>query len=217
MKTIILVRHGESLWNLSRNYTGWADIGLTQLGINQAKHAGIILAENNIKPEIIYTSNLVRCIYSSKLIKENLINLPPILNTWRLNEKHYGMLTGYVKDKKMYPNEDYFTVPPIVSKYPMIDNVMSSHSYRECSYFPYYGESFYMTKLRVMPVINEIKDSKNNCIMICSHKNTIRVIMQMLERMENKKILEIKVPNSEVLIYNMDDDLKKIFSKKIIK
>ena len=216
MKTIILVRHGESLWNLSKNYTGWADIGLTQLGLAQAKHAGTLIKENRFNPEVIYTSDLVRCVYSSQLIKENINKDIPIINNWRLNEKHYGMLTGYIKDKKLYPNEDYFSIPPIIAQYPMIDRLMNSNSYKECSYYPMYGESYYMTKLRLLPIMNLIKNSNNKCIIICSHKNTMRVIIQMLEKLRNKEILKLTVPNSKPIVYTLNNNLTKLIDKKIL-
>jgi len=216
MRTIILVRHGESLWNLSNNYTGWADIGLTQLGLAQAKYAGTLIKENSFNPEVIYTSDLVRCVYSSQLIKENINKDIPIINNWRLNEKHYGMLTGYVKDKKLYPNEDYFSIPPIIAQYPMIDRLMNSNSYKECSYYPMYGESYYMTKLRLLPIMNLIKNSNNKCIIICSHKNTMRVIIQMLEKLRNKEILKLPVPNSKPIVYTLDNNLTKLIDKKIL-
>jgi 2,3-bisphosphoglycerate-dependent phosphoglycerate mutase len=216
MRTIILVRHGESLWNLSNNYTGWADIGLTQLGLAQAKYAGTLIKENSFNPEVIYTSDLVRCVYSSQLIKENINKDIPIINNWRLNEKHYGMLTGYVKDKKLYPNEDYFSIPPIIAQYPMIDRLINSNSYKECSYYPMYGESYYMTKLRLLPIMNLIKNSNNKCIIICSHKNTMRVIIQMLEKLRNKEILKLSVPNSKPIVYTLNNNLTKLIDKKIL-
>ena len=211
-----MVRHGESLWNLDRKYTGWANIGLTQLGIRQAKDAGMLIRENKLNPSVIYTSDLVRCYHSSKIIRQELKSTIPIVNNWRLNEKHYGMLTGYSKDKNFYPKENYFTVPPVFPKQPMIDSLMTSYSYDECSYYPFYGESYYMTKLRVLPVMNILKNSKEKSIIICSHKNTIKVIMQMLEKKSNEETIKLKVPNSIPIIYEMDDKLSKLLSKKTL-
>ena len=212
MRIIILVRHGESLWNLSNNYTGWADIGLTQLGIAQAKFAGNLIKENKLNPEVIYTSDLIRCYYSSQLIKEKINVKIPIINNWRLNEKHYGMLTGYSKDKKLYPNEDYFSTPPIIKKYPLIDNFMN----KKYLYNPTFGESYYMTKLRLIPIIDTIKNSNNKTIIICSHKNTMRVIIQMLEKLSNNEIFKLEVPNSKPIIYFMNNDLSKVLDKKVL-
>lgn len=216
MRIIILVRHGESFWNLSNNYTGWADIGLTQLGIAQAKFAGSLIKYNKFIPEVIYTSDLNRCYHSAKLIRNKLNLKIPIINTWRLNEKHYGMLTGYSKDKNLYPNEDYFSIPPIIAQYPMINRLINSNSYRECSYYPMYGESYYMTKLRLLPIMNLIKKSNNKCIIICSHKNTMRVIIQMLEKLKNKEILKLSVPNSRPIVYTLNNNLTKLIDKKIL-
>ena len=210
MRIIILVRHGESFWNLSNNYTGWADIGLTQLGVAQAKFAGKLIKYNKFIPEVIYTSDLNRCYHSSKLIRNNLNLKLPIINNWRLNEKHYGMLTGYKKDKNLYPNENYFSVPPLINKYPFIDNFMNENYF----YNPIFGESYYMTKLRLIPFLNLIKKSISRCIIICSHKNTIRVIIQILEKLPNNEIFKLEVPNSIPIIYFMNNDLSKIIYKK---
>jgi len=217
-KKLILIRHGESLWNYQKKYTGWANINLTKKGKEEAEEAGHILYENNIIPTVSYTSILNRSIDTNNIILNTLniydskstINIP-IIKSWRLNEKHYGNLTGHLRPIEDKWIGNYFETPPISNS---LNNLqMVTHD----SYNPIYGESYYMTYLRVYPKLNLIMNSMthNNMPLICAHKNSLRVIIQHIEKIDIDKIDTIDVPNAIPIIYKFDNDFN-IISKSIL-
>jgi len=220
-KKLILIRHGESLWNYQKKYTGWANINLTKKGEQEAKKAGHILHRNNIIPTISYTSILNRSIDTNNIIlntvntlnilnKKSTINIP-IIKSWRLNEKHYGNLTGHYRPIEDKWIGNYFDTPPISKS--LTDFKMVTND----NYNPIYGESYYMTYLRVYPKLNLImnKMTHNDMPLICAHKNSLRVIIQHLEKIDIDKIDTIHVPNAIPIIYKFDNDFN-IISKNFL-
>ena len=220
-KKLILIRHGESLWNYKKKYTGWANINLTKKGQQEAKEAGHILYKNNIIPTVSYTSILNRSIDTNNIIlntvnalnisnKKSIINIP-IIKSWRLNEKHYGNLTGRLRPIGDKWIGNYFDTPPISKS---LNNLqMVTHD----SYNPIYGESYYMTYLRVNPELKLIMNKMvyNNIPLICAHKNSLRVIIQHIEKIDINKIDTIDIPNAIPIIYKFDNDFN-IISKNIL-
>ena len=217
-KKLILIRHGESLWNYQKKYTGWANINLTKKGKEEAEEAGRILYRNNIIPTVSYTSILNRSIDTNNIIlntlniydRKSAINIP-IIKSWRLNEKHYGNLTGRLRPVGYKWIGNYFDTPPISDS---LNNLqMVTHD----SYNPIYGESYYMTYLRVYPKLNLIMNSMthNNIPLICAHKNSLRVIIQHIEKIDIDKIDTIDVPNAIPIVYKFDNDFN-IISKSVL-
>ena len=213
-KKLILVRHGESIWNYQNKFTGWANIGLTELGKRQAINSGEILLRNNMIPTISYTSGLKRSIDTNQLILDqiNTNTRIPVIESWRLNEKHYGKLTGYVRDLDIKWKGAYFETPPIVNSIKDIEII------KYADYNPEYGESYYMTFLRVQPFWNKIqKEIYNNKIpLVCGHKNSLKVLMQHIEKSNFELINDMDVPNAEPIIYFFDDNMNFV-SKKYLK
>ena len=217
-KKLILIRHGESLWNYQKKYTGWANINLTKKGKEDAEEAGRILYRNNIIPTVSYTSILNRSINTNNIIlntlniydRKSAINIP-IIKSWRLNEKHYGNLTGRLRPVGDKWIGNYFETPPIS------DSLNNLQIVTHDSYNPIYGESYYMTYLRVYPKLKLIMNSMthNNMPLICAHKNSLRVIIQHLEKIDINKIDTIDVPNAIPIIYKFDNDFN-IISKSIL-
>tara|TARA_E500000178_G_C16943435_1_gene717598 strand:- start:341 stop:985 length:645 start_codon:yes stop_codon:yes gene_type:complete len=212
-KKLILIRHGESIWNRQNRFTGWANVELTKIGKIQAKKTGELLLKHNILPEICFTSNLNRSIDTNKIILNSMgINDIPIIKSWRLNEKHYGKLTGYHKEYDIKWKGEYFDIPPVINSFNGLD-INGNKLYN-----PKFGESYYMTFLRVYPlwkmIIPKILNGKNP--IICSHKNSIKVLIQHLENLNIKNINNIEVPNAEPIIYYFDDNMK-LISKKNLK
>lgn len=210
-KRLILLRHGESIWNFQNRYAGWADIPLTLLGIEQSKKVGKKLSSNNIIPEITYTSCQKRSIDTNDLLLNEVginFNIKK-KKTWRLNERHYGQLTGNFKNEITWKG-NYFDIPPIVDSH-ITCNMISNSSYN-----PEYGESYYMTNLRVTPVWNLIrKDFKKlNTILICSHKNTLKMLMMNIEKCNYDDFDSIRINNCQPIIYFFDNKLN--FIKKQI-
>jgi 2,3-bisphosphoglycerate-dependent phosphoglycerate mutase len=211
-KRLILIRHGESLWNYSNLYTGWSDISLTLKGVDESKRAGQILLKNNIFPKTSYASKLIRCIETNSLIlNEMKLQGLKVHESWRLNERHYGTLTGYNRKELPWKGE-YFDVPPIL---PPINNL---NIYNEISYNPKFGESYHMTYLRLMPIWNLVKTSvlEEEVPIVCSHKNTLKVLIKHLEYIDETEINEIDIPNAIPIIYDFDDDMK-VIKKRILK
>jgi len=212
-KRLILIRHGESLWNYENRFAGWANVPLTNLGIEQSKKAGSLLLRHNIIPEVSYTSIQKRSIDTNKFILKEMkiYNKIKIKNSWRLNERHYGKITGLHRENLKWKG-DYFDVPP------NIRNSLKYESVYNNNYNPEFGESYYMTYLRVIPIWNTIKANflNNNTILVCSHKNTIKVLIRHLENLKEDKINNIEVENCLPHIYNFNGDLS-IVNKLILK
>ena len=210
-KKLILIRHGESLWNYQKKFTGWANIGLTRLGEEQAVNCGKILLKKNILPLISYTSTLKRSINTNSLILNEigLTNKISVINSWRLNEKHYGKITGYTRDKDIKWKGNYFDIPPFVNS--LKDFEILKHA----DYNPVFGESYYMTFLRVLPLWNEIKPQiiNNQIPLICAHNNSLKVLIQYIEKTKLESINDIYIPNAKPLIYFFDDKMNFIRKK----
>ena len=206
-KKLILIRHGESIWNLNNKYTGWVDVPLTKLGEYQSKIAGCIMKQNNIIPDISYTSVQRRCLDTNDIIlKEmNIHNEITTVKSWRLNERHYGKLTGHDRNDIKWKG-DFFDTPPQVRE---INNINIS---KQPEYNPEYGESNYMTYVRFLPLWNSIYSDilHNKTPMICSHKNTLKIITKHLECIDNNDVQNIDIPNSVPIIYNFDDKMNVI-------
>ena len=211
-KKIILIRHAESVWNLENKFAGWADISLTKTGIEESVRTGIILKNNNLIPKIGFTSIQKRSIDTAKIIL-NQMNLGKIsLNQdWRLNERHYGKLTGHFRENIKWKG-GYFDVPPNMKNLDNL-NIVNVENYN-----PEYGESYYMTFLRIYPfwksIVPLILDNK--LPLICAHKNSLKVIIKHIEGIEEKDINKIEVPNCVPIIYYFDDDMNYI-NKIILK
>lgn len=205
-KKLILIRHGESIWNYENRYTGWANVGLTSLGIFQANNAAEILKNNNIIPQISFTSQLKRSIDTNKIILSNLGVKIPTYHTWRLNEKHYGKITGYQRNEYKWKG-NFFEIPPII-KEKENTNIINNSEYN-----PNFGESYYMTYLRIIPFVNIIVNYDKNVI-ICAHKNSLKVIIKYIENLDNDETQHLNIPNSVPIVYTLDSNLK--FKDKLI-
>lgn len=218
--TLILLRHGQSKWNLENRFTGWTDVGLTKNGEKEAKKAGILLHENNIDIDLVYVSVLARSINTSKIcLKElNKKNLK-VSYDWRLNERHYGNLQGLNKSdtSKKYGDEQVqiwrrsFDVSP-----PKMDESDNRHPKNDILYknidpkaLPS-GESLKDTLIRVKPlwlndISSHIKEGKN--VMIVAHGNSLRAIVKILKNMTNKDVINLNIPTGVPYIFK--------FSKKL--
>ena len=199
-KKLILIRHGESIWNYENRFTGWANIGLTNLGTYQANNAAKILKTYNIVPQIAFTSQLKRSIDTNKIILNNLELKIPIYHTWRLNEKHYGKITGYNRDELKWKG-NFFEIPPIIKEKGNIKIIKNSE------YNPNFGESYYMTYLRMVPFANVILNY-NQDILICAHKNSLKVLIKYIENLDNDETQHLDIPNSVPIIYTFNNNLK---------
>ena len=219
-KKLILLRHGESIWNLENRFTGWTDVDLTKNGMNEARNAGLLLFENKIGIDLIYTSYLKRAVKTNKICLKQLKNTNiEVYKHWRLNERHYGNLQGLNKSQtaKKYGNEQvlqwrrsYDTSPPSMSlddkRHPQHDILYKNVDPQKLPS----SESLKGTLKRVKPlwinkIIPQIKKGQN--IMIVAHGNSLRAIVKILKKISDKDIINLNIPTGTPFIFDLDNNL----------
>jgi len=212
MNNLILVRHGQSLWNKERRFTGWADIDLTEQGKSEAKFAGELIKELNIDIHVYFTSRLKRAIKSLEIILEILdTKNAEIIKTESLNERHYGGLTSLNKDEtiKKYGDEQVqiwrrsFGIAP-----PVMD---AKHPYKNKIKSKILSESLKDTFERVIPYYNAKIEplilSKKN-ILIVFHGNSCRALLKKIFNISKEKITEFEIPTGNPLLITFKDNLE---------
>ena len=225
MIKIVLLRHGESQWNLENRFTGWTDVDLTKKGELEAKSAGKVLKNNFFEFDLIYASVLKRAIRTMKIcLSEMKIKNIPIEYSWRLNERHYGALQGLNKAEtaKKYGDEQvllwrrsYDTPPPQLqisdSRWSGND---SSYSHMDKNEIPL-SECLKDTVKRFLPYWREkiepsLQDGKK--IMIVAHGNSLRALVKHLDNISDKDIVSFNIPTGIPLIYELNNKLKPVKS-----
>ena len=218
MKKLIMLRHGESVWNKENRFTGWTDVKLSPKGEEEAINAGKILKKNNIKIDIAYTSVLKRANQTLFLTLENNDNLGiPVIRDYRLNERHYGALQGLNKEEtaNKYGEEQvklwrrsYEVLPPLLSeddkRNPKFDEL-----YKGIDNLPL-GESLKLCLERVVPYYEAvIKTSfvNNDVILIVAHGNSLRSLAKYIENISDEDILNLEIKTGVLTVYELDDNL----------
>ena len=218
MIKIVLVRHGESIWNLENKFTGWTDVDLSENGIKEAHEAGKLLKEKGDTFDIAYTSVLKRANRTLDIIlKELNLNIPKFYS-WRLNERHYGALQGLNKDetRKQYGEEQVkiwrrsYDVPPpdLSSNDPRYLDMLNKYQ----EYIPH-TECLKDTIERVIPywketIVPSLKDNKK--VIIVAHGNSLRGLIKYLDNISDLDIVNLEIPTASPIIYELDDNLKPI-------
>jgi len=212
MNNLILVRHGQSQWNLERRFTGFYDIDLTQQGKNEAEYAGQLIKKLNIEFDTYFTSELKRAANTLNIIL-NILNKKniEINKAWELNERHYGGLTGLNKDEtiKKYGAKQVqiwrrsfdISPPPIESEHPYKNKINSTilcESLKDTfeRVIPYY-------KKKIKPLIS----SKKN-VLIVFHGNSCRALLMEIFNISKKKIVDLELPTGNPLLIKFSDNLK---------
>ena len=223
MKKIILVRHGQSLWNQENKFTGWTDVELSQKGIEEAKAAGKLLKDNGFIFDVAYSSVLKRANDTlDYILKElNQENINKIYN-YKLNERHYGALQGLNKEEtgKKYGEEQLLlwrrsvnTRPPLLDENDDRDPSKDiKYSNIDKQLLPL-GESLNDTIIRVSDYYNEeIKEmlKTNQNIIIVAHGNSIRGLIKYLDNLTDEEIIKLEIPTGTPLCYEFDDELNPI-------
>tara|TARA_B100000424_G_scaffold237165_1_gene202503 strand:+ start:698 stop:1402 length:705 start_codon:yes stop_codon:yes gene_type:complete len=225
MKRLLIVRHGQSIWNQESKFTGWTNIPLNRDGKIEALNMAKMLNYYKLEPNIIYTSIMHRAVDTAQLINSELKNKAIIKSDWRLNEKHYGTLEGVERafirtqfgeeyTKKM--RADFTMMPPIINKKKNIYGIT-----RMCKEAEIYfnkiqnGESkkdvynravpFYLEK--IVPIV------KNDFPLIVTHKHTARVLMKHLLNINDKDFEKYNLPENKILYIELDDSMKEKDSK----
>jgi 2,3-bisphosphoglycerate-dependent phosphoglycerate mutase len=223
MIKLVLVRHGQSMWNLENRFTGWTDVELSEQGIKEAKEAGKVLKEKGYGFDVAYTSVLKRANDTLEYILEELGEQDiPVKKSWRLNERHYGALQGLNKDetKEKYGEEQVLlwrrstdVRPPALSKdderYPGNDPKYSDLKENELPT----TENLIDTIERVMEYWNsEIKKDleAGKRVIIAAHGNSLRGLIKYLDNITDEEIIKLELQTGNPICYELDDDLKPI-------
>ena len=220
MIKLVIVRHGQSIWNLENKFTGWTDVDLSENGIKEAKEAGKILKSKNYKFDIAYTSLLKRAQDTLKYILEELneTNIE-IKVSYKLNERHYGALQGLNKDetRKKYGDEQVrlwrrsmFIKPPALSlddeRYPGNDIKYKDLNKEDLPT----TENLQDTINRVIDYWNSDikKDLLNNKnVIIVAHGNSLRGLIKYLDNISDEEIMNIEIPTGRPICYELDENL----------
>jgi len=223
---VVLVRHGESQWNDLNIFTGWADAALNEKGLQEAGQGGELLKEAGFTFDIAYTSVLKRAIKTLWVILEELdLMYIPIVNTWRLNERHYGGLQGlnkqetvdkHGKDQVLIWRRSYDIPPPECDKsseyYPGNDPRYAGVDEADLPL----TESLKLTGERFLPlweseIVPLIKSGKK--VIIAAHGNTLRALVKHLDDISEDEITGLNIPTGVPLVYELDDDMNVIPNK----
>ena len=223
MKTLVLIRHGESEWNAKGLFTGWVDVGLSEAGAHEAVTGGRLLAQSQIRPRTVHTSVLTRAIQTAHLALEeaDLLWLP-VRRSWRLNERHYGALQG--KDKaatrKEFGDEQFMLwrrsydvpPPPIADDDPLsqtddpryADMPPELRPRTEClkdvvtRMLPYWYDA-------IVPDLNS-----TGTVLIVAHGNSLRALVKHLDAIGDAAIAELNIPTGIPLVYELDDAFRPV-------
>ena len=223
MIKLVLVRHGQSMWNLENRFTGWTDVELSEQGIKEAKEAGKVLKEKGYGFDVAYTSVLKRANDTLGYILEELEEQDiPLKKSWRLNERHYGALQGLNKDetKEKYGEEQVLlwrrstdVRPPALSKdderYPGNDSKYSELKENELPT----TENLIDTIERVMVYWNSdiVKDLEvGKRVIIAAHGNSLRGLIKYLDNMTDEEVIKLELQTGNPICYELDDNLKPI-------
>jgi 2,3-bisphosphoglycerate-dependent phosphoglycerate mutase len=220
--TLVLLRHGQSVWNLENLFTGWVDVDLTDLGREEARRGGTDLARAGVLPDIVHTSVQLRAIRTAELaLDECARKWIPVRRSWRLNERHYGDLQG--KDKKETAQQfgaeqvkvwrRSYDVPP-----PPLDPLRQKQRWG-------YDDRYASLPHDVLPRAECLKDvlermlpwwydaivpdlRSGATVLVAAHGNSLRALVKHLDGMTAEQVVELNLPTGEPLVYELDDDLR---------
>lgn len=223
MERLVLLRHGQSIWNLENKFTGWTDVDLSKQGIQEARNAGELLKAEGFSFDMAYTSVLKRAIRTLWIVLDEMdLMWIPIYCSWRLNERHYGALQGLNKKDtaEKYGTEQvhlwrrsYDIQPPALSetdsRHPRHDPRYTHLSDEETPW----TESLKDTLDRVLPywhetIVPSLKQGKK--IIISAHGNSLRGLVKHLDKISDEEIPKVEIPTGIPLIYELSSDLKPI-------
>jgi 2,3-bisphosphoglycerate-dependent phosphoglycerate mutase len=225
MYKIVLMRHGESVWNRENRFTGWADIDLTDKGEAQAREAGRLLIDAGFTFDMTYTSVLKRAIRTLWLTLETMdLTWLPVVHHWRLNERHYGALEGlnkadtaekYGEEQVMIWRRSY-DIPPMAleANDPRVPFDNPRYAGLSRAEIPL-TECLKDTVARVLPYWNnEIVPAMRSGrqILICAHGNSLRGLIKHLDQISDADIVKVNIPNAQPLVYELDAGLNPIRS-----
>lgn len=223
MKKIVLLRHGESIWNKENRFTGWTDVDLSEKGMEEAKKSGEVLKAEGFVFDLAFTSVLKRAIRTLWIVMDEMdLMWIPVYNSWRLNERHYGALQGLNKsemaakfgeEQVLVWRRSYDIGPPALKeddarfpghdpKYKDLDKKDIPHT--EClkdtvaRFLPYWHETISVP----------IKEGKS--VLIAAHGNSLRALVKYLDNVSDEDIVNLNIPTGVPLVYELDENLKPV-------
>jgi len=223
MQKLVLIRHGQSVWNLENRFTGWTDVDLSPAGAEQAKQAGQLLKKYGYNFDAGFCSVLKRSIKTLDFVLEELDHLwIPVQKSWRLNERFYGALQGLNKDETIAQygadqvhlwRRDPNALPPAITKednrYPGYDLRYKDLTERELPL----TENLSETMDRVLPYWNEVivpMMRKNQKVIICAHGNSLRALIKYIDNLSDEEVTQLDLPTGVPLVYELDEGLNRI-------
>lgn len=223
MYKLVLMRHGESQWNLENRFTGWTDVDLTEAGREQAKQAGELLKANGFKFDIAFSSVLKRAIRTLWIVLDTMDSVHiPVGKSWRLNERHYGTLQGlnkaetaekYGDEQVMIWRRAYAIGPdPVAEDDPRHPKNDPRYANLSDDQLPA-TECLEQTVARVVPFWNDsiapaIRSGRN--VLITAHGNSLRALIKHLDNISEEDIVHLNLPTGQPLVYELDENLKPI-------
>jgi 2,3-bisphosphoglycerate-dependent phosphoglycerate mutase len=220
MPLLVLLRHGQSQWNLENRFTGWWDVDLSEKGIAEARAAGVLMRERGLDFDCCFTSVLTRAIRTLHLVLHEMDRLwLPVAKDWRLNERHYGGLTGLNKQEMIDQvgseqvqiwRRSYDIPPPPLPD----DSPWDVRGDRRYSGVPVpHSESLKDTIARALPyyegeVVPALRSGKR--VLISAHGNSLRGIIKYLSHIGDDQIVGLEIPTGQPIVYELDDDLSAI-------
>jgi 2,3-bisphosphoglycerate-dependent phosphoglycerate mutase len=201
MPTLVLVRHGQSLWNLENRFTGWVDVPLSEKGVAEARRAGELL--NGFRFDVAYTSALTRAQETLRILLETMGAQPPIIRDQALNERHYGDLQGLNKEDT-------------AKRYGADQVKLWRRSY---DVPPPNGESLEMTAKRTLPffdrcIAGDLRQGKD--VLVVAHGNSNRSIVMQLDRLSGEQVVALELATGAPLAYEMEKDGATVKSKRVL-
>lgn len=223
---LVLLRHGQSIWNLENLFTGWTDVDLSEVGRAEARQAGIELAKAGLLPDIAVTSVLKRAIRTLWIALDEMDRMwIPVERSWRLNERHYGALQGLNKAQtveqhgerqvKIWRRSYDIPPPPLAPDDPRHPRFDPRYAHVDPAHLPA-TESLKDTLSRVLPlwetrIAAELRAGRN--VLVAAHGNSLRAMVKMLDEVSEAAIVELNIPTGVPLLYELDADLKPLGSR----
>lgn len=223
MYEIVLLRHGESVWNKENRFTGWTDVDLSEKGLNEAKKAGLLFKQEGFRFDVAYTSVLKRAIRTLWITLDEMdLMWIPIVNSWRLNERHYGALQGlnksetaakYGEGQVLIWRRSYdirpFALERTDERYPGNDPRYKDMNEKDIPL----TECLKDTVARFLPywldtIVPVIKSGKK--VIIAAHGNSLRALVKHLDNISDDDIVQLNIPTGIPLVYELNNDLKPI-------
>jgi 2,3-bisphosphoglycerate-dependent phosphoglycerate mutase len=223
MATLVLLRHGESVWNAEGLFTGWVDVGLSKQGLAEAEHAGELLAGSGLRPRVVHTSVLTRAIQTANATLDTAdLTWLPVRRSWRLNERHYGALQGKNKaqTRAEYGDEQFmawrrsYDIPP-----PPIADDDPLSQWGDPRYALLTGDLMPRTEClrdvvwRMLPYWHDaiVPDLATGLtVLVVAHGNSLRAMVKHLDGVGDAEIAALNIPTGIPLVYELDDDFRPV-------